>query len=127
MMSPGWTALSGTFGRLAYCAAAEGGSETPACSHAHMVRPEQSNASGPAAPKTYGAPMTDSAAAAAVAPPPDGGGIDGGVLLPPPEVGGGGGGGVPRVAGGGAAGAAAAPGARWRRRCPPVWVGWGGR
>src|SRR4051794_41501586 len=102
MMSPGWTALSGTFGRLAYCAAAEGGSETPACSHAHMVRPEQSNASGPAAPKTYGAPMTDSAAAAAVAPPPDGGGIDGGVLLPPPDVGGAGAGWLTVVAGGGA-------------------------
>src|SRR6478752_1019212 len=84
MMSPGSTALSGTFGRLAYCAAAECGSETPACAQAHIVKPEQSNASGPAAPKTYGAPMTDSAAATAVAAPPD---TVGGVP-PPPELGG---------------------------------------
>src|SRR5436309_15747910 len=66
MMSPGWTADSGTCGRLASCAWAECGSETPACAHAHDVRPEQSNASGPAAPKTYGAPITEYAAPTAI-------------------------------------------------------------
>src|SRR5436305_15170163 len=90
MMSPGWTALSGTFGRLAYCAAAECASATPACAHAHIVRPEQSNEDGPAAPKTYGAPITDSAAATAVPAPPEAGGIvGGGVVVPPLELGGG--------------------------------------
>src|SRR6478672_12097566 len=103
MMSPGSTALSGTFGRLAYCAAAECGSETPACAQAHIVKPEQSNASGPISPKTYGAPITDSAAATAVAAPPEEGGIEGGVL--PPEVGGAG---WLTVVGGAAAAAAAA-------------------
>src|SRR3954464_9518064 len=91
MMSPGCTALRGTFGRLAYCAAAECGSETPACAHAHIVRPEQSKDEGPAAPNTYGAPTTDCAAAAAVAPAPvAGGGLK--VVLPgsPPGLGGGG-------------------------------------
>src|SRR5213076_1238742 len=66
MMSPGWTADSGTCGRLESCARAECGREIPACAHAHDVRPEQSNASGPAAPKTYGAPITEYAAPTAI-------------------------------------------------------------
>src|SRR5947199_9061662 len=66
MMSPGWTADSGTCGRLESCARAECGREIPACAHAHDVRPEQSNASGPAAPKTYGAPSAEYAAATAI-------------------------------------------------------------
>src|SRR3954453_5899588 len=87
MMSPGWTALSGTLGKLAHWAAAEWGSETPACAQAHIVRPEQSNDDGPAAPNTYGAPITDWAPAAAVTPAPRaGGGLRG---VAPPELGGG--------------------------------------
>src|SRR3954447_1321077 len=110
MMSPGCTALRGTFGRLAYCAAAECGSETPACAHAHIVRPEQSKDEGPAAPHTYGAPMSDSAAAAAVAPAP---GARGGLRVlsppaPPPELGGGGAGWLTGVGCAAAAAAAAA-------------------
>src|SRR3954447_1094485 len=87
MMSPGWTALSGTLGKLAHCAAAECGSETPACAQAHIVRPEQSNDDGPAAPNTEGAPITVWPAAAALPPAPvAGGGLK---VLSPPELGGG--------------------------------------
>ena len=39
----------------------------PARPRAHIVRPEQSNASGPAAPEAYGAPTFDSAAVTALA------------------------------------------------------------
>src|SRR6266513_2709104 len=39
----------------------------PARARAHMVRPEQSNASGPAAPDAYEAPILDSAAVTALA------------------------------------------------------------
>src|SRR5436309_1374636 len=83
MMSPGATDESGTWGSVPSCALAECGRETPACAQAHIVRPEQSNELGPAAPKTYGAPITDQAAETAIwaaeafgsgTKPPDGGG-----------------------------------------------------
>src|SRR3954465_1334647 len=113
MMSPGWTALSGTFGRLASCAAAECGSDTPACAHAHIVRPEQSKEDGPAAPKTYGAPITERAAAAAISPLPD---AAGGLKSVPPPVSGGGVGWVV-VVGVFWAAAAAAAAAAWASAC----------
>src|SRR5436189_5057656 len=68
-----------TCGTAPYCADDECGSDTPACPHDHMVRPEQSNPSlGLSPPYLYGTPITDRAAATA---------------LPAPELGGGGGGG----------------------------------
>src|SRR5829696_900735 len=48
----------------------ECGRETPAAAQAYMVRPEQSNAFGPAAPQAYGLPSTDLAAETAIAPRP---------------------------------------------------------
>src|SRR3990172_12995836 len=88
-MSPGCTWASGTCGNDEYCEEAEWGRYTPACAQAQDVRPEQSKALGPAAPKTYGVPITDLAASIAIwapvafgfgtKPPP-----------PPPSVGGGG-------------------------------------
>src|SRR4249920_1979257 len=50
---------------------------TPALRHAAIVRPEQSNASGPAAANTYGFPSWARANATACAPRPDAGGAGG--------------------------------------------------
>src|ERR687896_82677 len=87
MMSPGWTALRETRGSDVHCADAECGIDTPACAHAHDVRPEQSKASGPPAPQTYGEPIAECAAAIAIcAPEALGGGAN---PPPPPPLGGG--------------------------------------
>src|SRR2546423_12657494 len=75
---------------------------TPTWAQAAITRPEQSNAPGPAAPKTYGLPSWAYAYAMTRPTRPDTGG-------------GGGGGGPPPGGGGGRGGAGAAPpGARAR-------------
>src|SRR5829696_5317566 len=66
-MSPGWIALSDTRGSELHCDDAECGRYTPACAHAHDVRPEQSKPDpGLAAPQTYCVPTTDFAAEMAI-------------------------------------------------------------
>src|SRR5215204_486865 len=86
MRSPGCAWLGLMCAVTLYCIADECGSETPACAHAHIVSPEQSNPTpGSAAPQTYGVPITEYAAliAACALPfgagggPPGGGDTDG--------------------------------------------------
>src|SRR5437762_13763631 len=55
--SPGWRSPSDTRLVASYWAEAEWGSEWPACPQLHIVRPEQSKLSGPAAPYSYGLPI----------------------------------------------------------------------
>ena len=50
---------------MPYCPKLECGASMSARRSAHMTRPEQSNASGPAPPIAYGAPTFDSAAVTA--------------------------------------------------------------
>src|SRR5215203_3009498 len=64
-MSPGASADTETGVPEPICILDECGRETPAAAQAYMVRPEQSNASGPAAAHTYGLPSLDRAAAIA--------------------------------------------------------------
>src|ERR1700712_3377879 len=54
------------------CAAEVRGRSLPACSKAYCMSPEQSKASGPVAPHTYGVPSFDSAASIAEAASPAG-------------------------------------------------------
>src|SRR5829696_369444 len=65
--SPGWSSERATRVPELICIPDECGRETPACAQAHMVRPEQSKASGPAAAHTYGLPSFDLAASTATA------------------------------------------------------------
>src|SRR5215203_3588236 len=66
-MSPGASADTETGVPEPICMPDECGRETPAAAQAYMVRPEQSNAFGPAAPQAYGLPSTDLAAETAAA------------------------------------------------------------
>src|SRR6516225_2859385 len=72
MRSPGWSACSDTLGKAFHWLTVKCAIDTPACAHAHIVRPEQSKARpGLAAPKTYGTPSWLSAARTAMAAPGD--------------------------------------------------------
>src|SRR5213082_37288 len=72
--SPGCRSAWDTRVVTLYWSDEEWGSETPACSQAHIVNPEQSKESGPAAPYWYGLPISCSAQYTAVDAPPLGGG-----------------------------------------------------
>src|SRR6266478_4656895 len=65
--SPGWSWSVLTCLNEAYWSAAECAMTTPACRHEDIVRPEQSNVSGPAPAQTYRLPICAIAARTATA------------------------------------------------------------